>query len=613
MIGTQIGSYRIEQLIGEGGMGTVYRGVEVNLDRPVAIKVLNTDLARQPEIVERFRAEARAQANLNHPNIATLYAFLTYENTALIVMELVDGENFQAMVERRGPIPTNDTVPLFKQALLGIGAAHRVGIIHRDIKPSNLMLNKAGMVKVMDFGIAKAIAERGMTRTGVQVGTVFYMSPEQVKGQRVDIRSDIYALGVTLFEMLTSRVPFAADSDFQVLSDHVNTPPPLPTRFYPYIEKGYENIVLKALEKHPDDRFQSVEEFGAALEHPEKWESYQSKHAIAAPAAVVAAVAGMAPAANTVIQAPTVIAPPGAAVVNRKSLLTTQNKAIAAGVAALLLIGGAFAAFHHPKPKTPPNPCCAGPSGGGPSSGSTMMTPPPPAPIAIEQPPAAPAPAPTAPASNPTATGTVKPPVKQKPVAHVDKREVAAADIPTRSVEPPPAPKATLVTIPAQTVVVVRLIGGIDSSEVRPDQSFDATVDTPIYADGRVVVSKGADARVRVVNASKAGRLAGSAKLVLALSDITVGGRRYNVQSETTEFSGNGRGGRTGKAAAVGGVIGGIFGGITRGAKGAAIGAGIGAGGGAGAAAATGNTGVKVEAETRMQFSLSDPITITLR
>jgi serine/threonine-protein kinase len=155
MIGTQIGSYRIEQLLGEGGMGTVYRGTEVNLDRPVAIKVLNADLARQPEIVERFRSEARAQAHLNHPNIATLYAFLTHEHTALIVMELVDGENFQTMVERRGPIPTNDAIPLFKQALLGIGAAHRVGIVHRDIKPSNLMLNKAGLVKVMDLASPK--------------------------------------------------------------------------------------------------------------------------------------------------------------------------------------------------------------------------------------------------------------------------------------------------------------------------------------------------------------------------------------------------------------------------------------------------------------------------
>ena len=620
MIGTQIGSYRIEQMIGEGGMGTVYRGTEVNLDRPVAIKVLNADLARQPEIVERFRAEARAQANLNHPNIATLYAFLTHENTALIVMELVEGENFQAMVERRGPIPTNDTVPLFKQALLGIGAAHRVGIVHRDIKPSNLMLSKSGLVKVMDFGIAKAIAERGMTRTGMQVGTVFYMSPEQVKGQRVDIRSDIYALGVTLFEMLTSRVPFAADSDFQVLSDHVNAAPPLPTRFYPYIEKGYENIVLKALEKHPDDRFQSVEEFGAALEHPEQWENYKTKHAIAVPAAVVASVAGVAAAAPTVIQSPMGTVPVTNAAVPpaKKNLWTMQNKAIAAGVAALLLIRS-VCRVPSSQAETTGQPGCDGPivEWGGSASGGTVLTPPPPDPIKIEQtpgttapPPAAPPPAPAT--SSPTATGNVKPPVKPKPMAHAeDKHEIAKVDIPPKVVDPPQ--RTTLVTIPAATVVVVRLVGGIDSAQARPDQSFEATIDAPIYSEGRIVVNKGADARVRIVSDSKAGRFSGSAKLVLSLADLTVGGKRYPVESEPYEISGNGRGGRTGKAAAVGGAIGGLIGGFTHGVKGAVAGAGIGAGGGAGAAAATGSTSIKVEPETRMQFSLSNPITISVK
>jgi tRNA A-37 threonylcarbamoyl transferase component Bud32 len=610
MIGTQIGSYRIEQLLGEGGMGTVYRGTEVNLDRPVAIKVLNADLARQPEIVERFRSEARAQAHLNHPNIATLYAFLTHEHTALIVMELVDGENFQTMVERRGPIPTNDAIPLFKQALLGIGAAHRVGIVHRDIKPSNLMLNKAGLVKVMDFGIAKAMAERGLTRTGVQVGTVFYMSPEQIKGQRVDIRSDIYALGVTLFELLTSRVPFAADSDFQVLSDHVNTPPPKPTRFYPYIDKGFENIVLKALEKHPDDRFQSVEEFGAALEHPEKWEDYQSKHAVAAPAAVVAAVAGM-PAATepTVVQ--DVTAAPAATMVaappTRKSFWTTQNQAIA-GVAALVLIGGSFAAFHHPKPKPTPSPAPIHVVPG-PAPAPAPMPPPSPDPVKVDPTPEPPQPV----ASNPP-PAVVKPTVsKPKPTPRVaEKHDIVSPDLPPKPVEPPPAPKPTLVTIPAQTVVVIRLVGGIDSSQVRADQSFDATVDAPVYADGRLVINKGADAHVRLVNSAKAGRLAGAAKMTLALADITVGGKRYSVQSDPYEVTGNGRGGRTGKAAAVGGAIGGILGGFTHGLKGAAIGAGVGAGGGAGAAAATGSTGVKVDPETRMQFNLTDPITIAI-
>src|SRR5713226_2596311 len=269
MIGTEIGSYRILDKLGEGGMGVVYKAVDTSLDRTVAIKVLSTELARNPELVARFRNEARAQANLNHTNLATLYAFLVQDGTAAMVMEFVDGETFEQIVMRRGPIPAVEAIPLFKQALLGIGYAHRAGVVHRDIKPSNLMVNRMGIVKVMDFGIAKVMGTRGMTKTGTQMGTGWYMSPEQVLNKPVDIRSDVYSLGVTLYQMVSAHVPFEADSDFQIMSDHVHTAPPLPTKFYPYIPKGIENAILKALEKNPDARFQTVEEFGSALERPD--------------------------------------------------------------------------------------------------------------------------------------------------------------------------------------------------------------------------------------------------------------------------------------------------------------------------------------------------------
>jgi serine/threonine protein kinase len=270
MIGTQIGNYRIVEKLGEGGMGVVYKGVDIGLDRPVAIKVLSPEFSHNPELVQRFQAEAKAQAYLSHFNLATLYAFLADGGNAVMVMEFVDGETFAQMIARRGPIPAEEAIPLFKQALLGIGTAHRMGVVHRDIKPSNLMLNKNGIVKVMDFGIAKIMGARGMTRTGIHVGTVAYMSPEQIQNRSVDIRSDIYALGVTLYEMLSGRLPFEADNDFQIMHDHVHTPPPSPRRFYPYIPEGVENVVLKALAKQPDERLQSVEEFGAALDHPER-------------------------------------------------------------------------------------------------------------------------------------------------------------------------------------------------------------------------------------------------------------------------------------------------------------------------------------------------------
>jgi serine/threonine protein kinase len=269
MIGTEIASYRILEKLGQGGMGVVYKAVDTGLDRMVAIKVLNPDLSKNPELVERFRAEARAQANLNHTNLATLYAFMVHEGTAIMVMEFVEGETFAQMIRRRGPIPEVEAIPLFRQALLGIGYAHRAGILHRDIKPSNLMLNKNGLVKVMDFGIAKVMGARGMTRTGTQLGTLAYMSPEQIQNRNVDIRSDIYELGITLYEMLTGHLPFESDSEFQIMQDHVYTAPPPPSKYYPYINKGVEKVILKSIEKNSDARFQTVEQFGAALEHPD--------------------------------------------------------------------------------------------------------------------------------------------------------------------------------------------------------------------------------------------------------------------------------------------------------------------------------------------------------
>jgi serine/threonine protein kinase len=274
MVGTQVGNYLIEEKLGEGGMGTVYRALEIQLERRVAIKVLNADLARNQNVVERFRAEARAQANLMHPNIAVLYAFLVEGGNAMMVMEYIDGQNIQEIVRRNGALQFHHAIPWFKQALAGVGAAHRVGIVHRDIKPSNLMVTRAGVVKVLDFGIAKVTTGRALTSAGTKLGTVFYMSPEQVQAGTIDARSDIYSLGVTLYEMLTARVPFESDSDFTVQKDHIQTPPPLPTAFAPNLPRGYEKIILKALEKKPIERFQSVEEFSAALDNPAAWESY---------------------------------------------------------------------------------------------------------------------------------------------------------------------------------------------------------------------------------------------------------------------------------------------------------------------------------------------------
>lgn len=266
MIGTRIANYLIQEKLGQGGMGVVYKAIDLNLDRPVAIKALPPELAHDPGLVERFRHEARALANLNHVNIATLYSLQEANGQYLMVMEYLEGIAFDRLIRQRTRIPCEEALCLFKQALLGIGFAHRHGIVHRDVKPSNIMSTSSGLVKVMDFGIAKVLGKERLTRTGAQMGTVAYMSPEQIRNEPVDARSDIYSLSVTLFEMLTGTLPFAAGSDFELMSAHLRTPPPKLSSFCPELAQPIEKAVLKGLEKKPADRFQTAEDFGAALE-----------------------------------------------------------------------------------------------------------------------------------------------------------------------------------------------------------------------------------------------------------------------------------------------------------------------------------------------------------
>lgn len=266
MIGLEISQYRLEEKLGEGGMGVVYKAVDTVLDRVVAIKLLSSHLTENSELLDRFKAEAKMQATLSHPNIATLYTYLVWEGRAVMVMEFIEGETLHQMIARQGAIPAAVAIPLFKQALLGVGAAHRRGIVHRDIKPANIMVNTESHVKVMDFGIAKVLGVTGTTRTNVHMGTALYMAPEQVLSKPVDSRTDIYALGVTLYEILSGRVPFRANSDYEVLSAHVQRIPELPTEYNPDIPQPCVDAIMRALAKEPENRFATTEDFCAALD-----------------------------------------------------------------------------------------------------------------------------------------------------------------------------------------------------------------------------------------------------------------------------------------------------------------------------------------------------------
>jgi serine/threonine-protein kinase len=294
MIGKVVGTYKIIAKIGEGGMGSVYKGIDEMLEREVAIKVLRPELASQPNVVERFRTEAKTLAKLNHTYIATVYNFLHQDDHYFMVMEFVRGETLDNMIRRSGPIPYEQAVAMFCQALEGLEHAHSLGIIHRDIKPANIMLTDTGIVKVMDFGIARVLGTSRMTKQGNIIGTIEYMSPEQVRGDETDARSDIYSAGILFYEMLTGRVPFESKSEFELMKSQIEDPPP-PPRNFAYVPEQAEEAIMRALAKKPDARFQSAAEFRQELFESMKGGTVplgDSAPVYAAPATRVSAPAG---------------------------------------------------------------------------------------------------------------------------------------------------------------------------------------------------------------------------------------------------------------------------------------------------------------------------------
>jgi len=267
--GHTLGKYRVLEPLGRGGMARVYRAYHPQLDRYVAIKMLRSDLVEEEEFLARFRREAQAVAALRHPNIVQVYDFDVQDDVSYMVMELLEGDTLKMRLNdyrvRDEPMPWGEVVRILLDVLEGLAYAHSEDMVHRDIKPANILLTRRGQAVIADFGIAQIVGGTHHTAAGALMGTLNYMAPEQGLEGHSDARSDIYSLGIVFYEMLTRRTPFDADTPLAVLMKHLRDPLPLPRQINPAIPEPFERIVLKALAKEPDDRYQNAEEMTQAL------------------------------------------------------------------------------------------------------------------------------------------------------------------------------------------------------------------------------------------------------------------------------------------------------------------------------------------------------------
>src|SRR3954447_6460663 len=261
MIGKRLsGRYKILDMIGGGGMANVYLAHDMILDRDVAVKMLRLDFANDEEFIRRFRREAQSATSLAHPNIVNIYDVGEENDLYFIVMEYVEGQTLKQYIQQNSPIQVEETIEIMEQLTSAISHAHQNHIVHRDIKPQNILVDRFSNVKITDFGIAMALSATSITQTNSVLGSVHYLSPEQARGGMANKKSDIYSLGIVMFELLTGRLPFSGESAVSIALKHLQSETPSPRRWNPAIPQSVENIILKATAKDSFHRYSSVEE-----------------------------------------------------------------------------------------------------------------------------------------------------------------------------------------------------------------------------------------------------------------------------------------------------------------------------------------------------------------
>jgi serine/threonine-protein kinase len=264
-LGQTIGDYQVMEVLGAGGMGTVYKVRHLISDRLEAIKLVLPELTENPDLMERFMREIKVQARLTHPHIASLHNALRVDNQLLMVMELVEGRTLHSVLQH-GVMDPARAVDIVMQILSALEYAHAQGVVHRDIKPANIMLTNAGSVKLMDFGIARSASEDNpLTQTGAAVGSIYYMSPEQVQGLPVDARADLYSVGILLYEMATGVRPITGEGSYAIMNGHLHTIPRAPSSVNPQLPEPLSLAILKAIEKAKESRFQTARAFADSI------------------------------------------------------------------------------------------------------------------------------------------------------------------------------------------------------------------------------------------------------------------------------------------------------------------------------------------------------------